>query len=73
MNANILCAICFVGILASSSFGQDRSRYSLATFVSEITPPIGHPLQAGLGVQPVARVDDPLYAHGFVMFVVSCQ
>lgn len=67
MKARILLVLCLFGSLTASSLGQDRPNYSLATFVSEVTPPIGHPLQAGLGVKPVVRVDDPLYAHGFVL------
>lgn len=42
--------------------------YKIATFVCEVTPPMGHPLQGGLNVQPVRTVADPLYAHGFVFF-----
>lgn len=41
--------------------------FSVATFVADVTPPIGHPLQAGVGVKPVAAVVDPLLAHGFVL------
>lgn len=67
MRTHILLAVCLVGALASNADGQGQPRYSLATFVSEVTPPVGHPLQAGLGVKPVASVDDPLYAHGFVL------
>ncbi len=56
-----------LALVGASSFGREFQRYSLATFVAEVTPPSGHPLQAGMGVKPVARVDDPLYAHGFVL------
>ena len=29
---------------------------SMATFVAEVTPPVGHSLQAGAGVKPVSRL-----------------
>lgn len=67
MRAQLYLAVCIVLALISNSYGQGHPSYSLATFVSEVTPPVGHPLQAGLGVKPVASVDDPLYAHGFVL------
>lgn len=67
MRARIFFAVCLVVALTSNAYGQGSPRYSLATFASEVTPPVGHPLQAGLGVESVARVDDPLYAHGFVL------
>jgi hypothetical protein len=41
--------------------------FLVATFVAEVTPPVGHPLQAGLGVKPVVDIADPLFAHGFVL------
>ena len=39
----------------------------LATFTAEVTPPLGHPLMGG-GIMPAKRVEDPLCAHGFVLF-----
>ncbi|MBS0261140.1 MAG: hypothetical protein JSS02_04225 [Planctomycetes bacterium] len=41
--------------------------FSLATFVADVTPPVGHPLQAGVGVKPVVEIADPLFAQGFVL------
>ena len=41
-------------------------RYRLATFSADVTPPLGHPCMGG-GVAPVALIDDPLEAHGFVL------
>jgi hypothetical protein len=38
----------------------------LATFVADVTPPIGHPCMGG-GIAPAAKVEDPLFAHGFVV------
>jgi hypothetical protein len=51
----------------SNLLGEEGPRVSLATFVAEVAPPVGHPLQGGLGVKPVATVADPLYAQGFVL------
>ncbi len=52
--------------------------FSIAPFSADVTPPIGHPLQAGVGVKPVVAVVDPLLAHGFVLLgegrpVVVCS
>lgn len=44
-----------------------EDRFRLATFQADITPPIGHPLQAGVGVKPVESVVDPLMAYGVVL------
>ncbi len=42
--------------------------FRLATFSADVTPPIGHPLLAGATVTPAAsRIDDPLFAKGFVL------
>ena len=38
----------------------------VATFTADVTPPIGHPCMGG-GIRPVERIDDPLFAHGFVL------
>ncbi len=40
--------------------------YQLAAFSTDVTPPIGHPLMGG-GITPAQRIDDPLFAHGFVL------
>ena len=65
----------FLSCLVTSGFAviaradeKLRPPLSLATFVADVTPPVGHPLQAGVGVKPVAVVADPLFAHGFVLF-----
>src|SRR5262245_26571179 len=45
----------------------DRN-YRLATFSADVTPPLGHSLLAGATITPAAkRIDDPLFAHGFVL------
>jgi hypothetical protein len=38
----------------------------ISTFVTEVTPPVGHPCMGG-GIAPVAKVDDPLYAIGVIL------
>jgi len=54
------------------AFGADNkkdpggSQLRLSTFVTEITPPIGHPCMGG-GIAPVKEIIDPLFAHGFVI------
>ncbi len=40
--------------------------WSLAVFQADVTPPIGHPCMGG-GIRPVAKIDDPLFANGFVL------
>ena len=64
-----LCAILAVAALfAPVGLAADSVKpNSLATFVADVTPPVGHPLQGGVGVQPVAEVADPLLAHGIVL------
>lgn len=44
----------------------DPPKFSLSTFATEITVPIGHPLMGG-GITPAREVVDPLFAHGFVL------
>ncbi len=42
-------------------------RFHLATFASDATPPLGHPLCGGW-IEPVRGVDDPLKCLGVVLF-----
>jgi hypothetical protein len=44
----------------------DAPKLTLSTFLTEITPPIGHPGMGG-GVAPAKEILDPLFAHGFVL------
>jgi hypothetical protein len=46
------------------------NRYQLATFITEATPPLGHPLMGG-GIQPARRIDDPLFVHGLVLLTAD--
>src|SRR4051812_16179446 len=43
-----------------------EAKLTLSTFITEITPPLGHPLMGG-GIAPAKEVIDPLFAHGFVL------
>src|SRR6476619_6501874 len=40
--------------------------FHLATFTSDVTPPLGHPLCGGW-IEPVRAVEDPLHAIGVVL------
>src|SRR5437588_201479 len=42
------------------------ARLRLCTFSADVTVPPGHALMGG-GIQPARKVDDPLFAHGFVL------
>ena len=53
--------------LASQDTSSERPGHALARFVAEVTPPLGHPLQGNLGVKPVEKIVDPLYAQGIVL------
>src|SRR5215468_4440159 len=54
--------------LVPATRADDVKGFRLATFSAEVTPPIGHPLLAGATVTPDARrIDDPLFALGFVL------
>src|SRR5947208_803619 len=56
--------------LAASSAGLARAaappRVELCPFSADVTVPPGHPLMGG-GVPPAKKIDDPLFAHGFVL------
>jgi hypothetical protein len=56
------------GGLISAASPAVEPEFRLTTFSADVTPPIGHPLLAGATVTPVAsRIDDPLFAKGFVL------
>ncbi|MFM8274724.1 MAG: hypothetical protein ACKODX_20670 [Gemmata sp.] len=46
--------------------GAEDPKFTLATFETEVTIPLGHPCMGG-GVAPAKEVLDPLLAHGFVL------
>jgi len=60
-----LAALALSGAIACAGAAQ-APRYRLATFSAEVTPPLGHPCMGG-GIAPAQRIDDPLYAIGFVL------
>jgi len=43
-----------------------RPAYQIATFSADVTPPLGHACMGG-GIAPVKKIDDPLFAHGWVL------
>ncbi|NUN96709.1 MAG: hypothetical protein HUU16_11105 [Candidatus Omnitrophica bacterium] len=43
-----------------------ETRWRVATFRAEVTPPMGHPLMGG-GIAPAQTVVDPLFVHGLVL------
>lgn len=52
------------GFLCSMARGAPA--FHLATFSTDVTPPLGEPLIGGL-FQPALKIVDPLYAKGFVL------
>lgn len=76
----ILGSLVLLVPVALSEAGEgDAPGFRLAVFSADVTPPVGHPLLAGATVTPDAkRVDDPLFALGFVLLggerpVVVCS
>src|SRR5688572_11161661 len=51
---------------ATIARARAKSTYQLASFTTDVTPPLGHALMGG-GIAPAQRIDDPLFAHGFVL------
>lgn len=62
----LAAAVAFSGGLSPSLAEGQPPKLMLASFITEITPPIGHPLMGG-GIAPAKEVVDPLFAHGFVL------
>lgn len=50
----------------ASNHAEAPPALRLATFRTEVTPPLGHPLMGG-GIAPAKRVEDPLFALGWVL------
>jgi hypothetical protein len=59
-------AVVGAGLAGIGSASPTGGSLRIATFWSDVTPPLGHPLLAGLA-PPVAAVDDALEAHGLVL------
>ncbi|MBI3736390.1 hypothetical protein HY256_07740, partial [Candidatus Sumerlaeota bacterium] len=58
-----------IGIVIAAAFIQPGARLNaleIATFVSDATPPMGHPLSGGW-IKPVEGNDDPELAKGFIL------
>jgi hypothetical protein len=62
----LAAAIALSGGLRPPLANAEEPKLTLATFATEITPPVGHPCMGG-GIAPVKEVIDPLFAHGFVL------
>ena len=58
-------SLALILLLVATSLAHSQE-VRLATFVADVTPPIGHPCMGG-GIAPAAKVEDPLFAHGFVL------
>jgi hypothetical protein len=67
MRESLCCVLALVAVAMSLPAQQEqKAPYSLAVFSADVTPPIGHPCMGG-GISPVKKIDDPLYALGFVL------
>ncbi len=55
-----------LAVLAAGLLPQTAKAFRLAPFSAEVTVPVGHALMGG-GIAPAKRVEDPLWAHGFVL------
>jgi hypothetical protein len=49
---------------------ETTNRFQLAPFAAEVTIPLGHPLMGG-GIAPASKIDDPLFAQGFVLLGIG--
>jgi hypothetical protein len=65
-------ALASAGLIAGAGLGLGKgleerpSAFQLAPFSAEVTCPLGHPLMGG-GIAPAKKIEDPLFAHGFVL------
>lgn len=64
--AGIVGAPLFAGLSSRIWAAPPKKSWHAATFHVDVTPPIGHPLLAGL-VPPAAAVEDPLSAVGLIL------
>ncbi|MBL8793067.1 MAG: hypothetical protein JNM56_04120 [Planctomycetia bacterium] len=60
-----MAAACLHG-LALTGIAQDKEKFRLAAFSTEVTPPLGHACMGG-GIAPVQKIEDPLFIHGLVL------
>jgi hypothetical protein len=61
-----LAALALSGGLRPPLAWAEEPKLALSTFITEITPPLGHPCMGG-GIAPAKEIVDPLFAHGFVL------
>ena len=52
--------------LSGTRVASGAEPYQLATFSADVTPPLGHALMGG-GIAPARKIEDPLFAHGWVL------
>lgn len=62
----MFCRALLVLLCITSFLHADPPKLFLSTFEADVTPPIGHPCMGG-GIAPVAKIEDPLFAKGFVL------
>ncbi len=66
-----LLAILGIGLLlagCSGAAGAAAAReFRISAFSADVTPPVGHPLCGGM-VAPAARIAEPLFTRGFVLW-----
>lgn len=55
-----------VVVALAAVFASEAAQLKVATFMADVTPPIGAPLCNG-NVSPVKRIEDPLTARGIVL------
>jgi hypothetical protein len=67
MTKSLFCCLALIpAAMSLAAQPPDKSPYSLVVFSADVTPPIGHPCMGG-GIAPVKKIDDPLFANGFVL------
>jgi hypothetical protein len=59
-----VCIFCVCGYGASPTWAE--SDYTVPTFQSDVTVPLGHAMMGG-GIQPAKQIITPLYAQGIVL------
>jgi hypothetical protein len=62
----VVGATAAVGTQGAAGGAEPAPRFAVATFQADVTPPIGHPLIAGLR-GPAVKIVDPLEARGIVI------
>jgi hypothetical protein len=60
-----LAAACLHGLTLTAA-AQEKPAFQLASFSTEVTPPLGHACMGG-GIAPVQKIEDPLFVNGLVL------